>query len=184
MNTSQRAWIFQGRCKNAFGGRFLMWLPWKRSSDFAEVFHCERCLRPWQQPWHPPLFYHHSILTIFSGGGNFPLVSHRCFWARTGEIGGNRVKMDADVLLHLLAQSAVLGPAESLSGCICLCPSSPTAAQSFAMHVRWSNYSLHLFWECDAGVTFLRVYRLALTAKPINSSYIANAVYFIHCTDS
>lgn len=120
----------------------------------------------------------------FSGGGNFPLLSYLCFWACTGKIGGNRVKMDADVLLHLLAQSAVLGPVESLSGCICLCPSSPTAAQSFVMHVRWSDYSLLLFWECDTGATFLHVYRLALTAKPINSSYIANAVYFIHCTDS
>lgn len=26
MNTLQRAWIFQGWCKNAFRGRFLMWL--------------------------------------------------------------------------------------------------------------------------------------------------------------
>lgn len=118
------------------------------------------------------------------GGGDFLYFHISDFLAQTGEVGVIQVKMDADVLFHLLAQSTVLGPVESLSGCICLCPSSPTGAQSFVIHVRWSNYSLHLFWECDTGETFLCVYMLAFKAKPINSSYIANAVYFIHFNDS
>lgn len=103
-------------------------------------------------------FYHHSILTIF--GRKFPLISFLSvffFWVHTGEVAGYQVKMDATVLFHLLAQSTMLGPVESLSGCICFCPSSSPTAPSFVMFVRWSNYSLHLFWECDTGTTFLCV---------------------------
>lgn len=82
MNTSQRAWIFQGRCKNAFGGRFLMWLLQSARLTLQRFFIVSASPHPWRRLWHPPPFYHYSILTFFSGGvgGGFPLLSYLRFF--------------------------------------------------------------------------------------------------------
>ena len=143
MNTLQRAWIFQGWCKNAFRGRFLMLLLERAPSDFAEVFivSAPRHPRSWKKEWwrlrHPPLRRCSLDFDRFFGGNfTFFLLFFRTHWWVWLQLGN-------DYLLTrwtMLAKEA----AEILSACICLCPSSPTTSQSFVMHVRWSIYGFAL----------------------------------------
>lgn len=168
MNTLQRAWIFQGWCKNAFKGGFLMWLLERVPLTLRRYL-----LRALPSPiaakkerWQ----LQHSPLALFlTGFWNFEFF----FWEKIPLFLGGVSACHMHTSTLLSTEPCYLEPVETLSVCICLCPSSPTTSQSFVMHVRWSIYSLHL--HCVLGIWHWSNFSLPVLAdtvrhRPVNSS--------------